>query len=348
MRMTRLVATVAALLVASVMSTTASAWASAIPAAPRAEAASVALWDPDFSPLLTAAQCETWRLDERGFCTADDARNGVELGLKFQTSSTLLVTGVRVYRVDLATVTGSLWDAAGNRLATGTFDPAATTGWQDLTFATPVRISPGRTYLASYYSPATKYAFAYGYFRDQLVRGPVTALRGVDGDPNGAHCYDVAPLCQSFPTRGYRDSTYWVTPIWQNPPGEPVPPPAVPAPPSDVQPPTVRATSPSDGARRVGRERSITITFSEVVRSSLLTTANVRLLRKGQRKPVPVRLRYEASTRRLTVDPVRRLAPSTTYRIVIATRVVDIAGNRLDQDPSRTGDQHATWRFRTR
>ena len=30
------------------------------------------------------------------------------------------------------------------------------------------------------------------------------------------------------------------------------------------------------------------------------------------------------------------------------TGVADIAGNRLDQDPRRDGDQQATWRFRTR
>lgn len=342
--MSRLVATIAAMLLAPSMMLP----ATAAPATPRAAAEAVALWDVDFSPQSTAAPCEIWRLDERGFCAADDVRNGVELGLKFQSARALLVTGVRVYRLDLGTITGSLWDADGNRLAIGTFAPTATTGWQDLTFAKPVAISPNRTYVVSYYSPATRYAFAYGYFREQLVRGPVTALRGVADDPNGVHCYDVATQCESFPTRGFRDSTYWVTPIWQTPPGEPVPPPAVAAPPSDVQPPAVRNSSPSDGAKRVGLKKSVTITFSEVIRSSLLTGANVRLLRKGQRKPVPVRLKYDERRRRLTVDPLRRLEPGTTYRIVIATRVVDIAGNPLDQDPGQNGDQQATWRFRTR
>jgi hypothetical protein len=344
MRVKRLLVGVAALLLAPVLAIP----ATAVSAAPKTDTEAVALWDTDFSPLLTAAQCETWLLDERGFCVANDSRNGVELGLKFQTSRSLLITGVRVYRVDLATVTGSLWDADGTRLATGTFAPTATTGWQDLTFAKPVPISPGRTYVTSYYSPATKYAFAYDYFRDQLARGPVTALRGVAGDANGVHCYDVAKDCASFPMHGFRSSAYWVSPIWANPAGEPVPPPASPSPPSDVTPPIVRAAVPAGGARRVGLNRSIKITFSEIVRSSLLSTANVRLRRKGQPKPVPVRLRYDASRNRLTVDPVRALRPHTTYRIVIATRVVDIAGNRLDQDPGQNGDQQATWRFRTR
>jgi hypothetical protein len=342
--MQRFVAIVAGLLLAPVMLTP----ASAIPTAPRAQAEAVALWDADFSPLLTAAQCETRRLDERGFCTADDTRNGVELGVKFQASRELVIAGVRVYRVDLGTVTGSLWTADGTRLASATFAPTAMTGWQDLMFSKPITISPGRTYVVSYYSPATKYAFAYGYFRQELTRGPVTALRAVDSDPNGVHCYDAGTLCQSFPTRGYRDSTYWVSPVWANPAGEPVPPPATPSAPSDVTPPSVRAASPGGGATLVGLKRSIKITFSEIVRSSLLTTPNVRLLRKGQSRPVPIRLRYDAARNRLTVDPVRRLRSDTTYRILIATSVVDIAGNRLDQDPGQNGDQQATWRFRTR
>ena len=194
----------------------------------------VGLWEPDFRAEMTAADCGRWRLDAHGFCTANDVRNGVELGVKFQTSRDLLITGIRVYRVDPATITGSLWDADGSRLATGTFAPTDAQDWQDLTFSRPVTVSPGRTYVASYYSPATKYAFAYGFFRDELTRGPVTALRAVEGDPNGVHCYDVAK-CRSFPTAGFQDSTYWVSPLWEIPAGEPPPPPAVPGPPADVE-----------------------------------------------------------------------------------------------------------------
>lgn len=311
------------------------------------DAGVVGLWDTGFTAGMTAEDCGKWRLDANGFCSANDARNGVELGVKFQTSHKLLITGVRVYRTDLNTVTGTLWNAEGRSLATGTFAPAATVGWQDLTFPQPVAISPGRTYIASYHSPATKYAFTYDFFDDELVRGPVTALRSVEGDPNGVHCYDSAPWC-SFPTGRHRSSSYWVSPLWQNPPDQPVPPPAVPTPPTDVVPPVVENAKPSNGAKRVGPRRSIKITFSEGVRAQLLTKSSVRLKQKGRKKAIPVRLKYDVRRHRLTVDPVRRLRSRTTYRIVIATRVVDIAGNRLDQNPRRSGAQRATWRFRTR
>lgn len=42
------------------------------------------------------------------------------------------------------------------------------------------------------------------------------------------------------------------------------------------------------------------------------------------------------------------LRPRTVYRVVISTRVVDVAGNPLDQDPRAAGPQSATLTFRTR
>lgn len=313
----------------------------------RAETGVVGLWEPGFRAEMTAPECGRWRLDANGFCTANDVRNGVELGVKFQTSRDLLITGVRVYRVDPATITGSLWDTDGSRLRTGTFAPTDAQDWQDLTFSRPVRISPGRTYVASYYSPATKYAFAYGFFRDELTRGPVTALRAVEGDRNGVHCYDAAK-CRSFPTAGFQDSSYWVSPVWENPPQGPFPSPAAPGPPADVESPSVRAATPSGGATRVALGTTVEVTFSEHVRAALLTRANVRLLRKGRPTPVRATLRYDEQRARLVLDPVGRLRPRTAYRVVIDTLVVDVAGNPLDQDPRKAGAQAATWQFRTR
>ena len=60
------------------------------------------------------------------------------------------------------------------------------------------------------------------------------------------------------------------------------------------------------------------------------------------------RLRYDERRTRLVLDPARRLRPGTTYRVLIKTRVVDVAGNPLDQNPRKTGAQAAKWRFRTR
>ena len=83
----------------------------------RAEPAPTGLWSTDFGADQVVADCGRWQLDQNDFCVANDARNGLEIGVKFQASKELKISGVRIYRVDRATVRGSLWDADGNLLA---------------------------------------------------------------------------------------------------------------------------------------------------------------------------------------------------------------------------------------
>ena len=108
-----------------------------------------------------------------------------------------MITGIRIYRVDPAGLRASLWDSAGNLLARAHLAKDSGEGWQDAAFTDPVTVVPGATYVASYFTPATRYAFSYGYFADQgRTVGPVTALPSTDADPNGVHCYDDA-ACRS-------------------------------------------------------------------------------------------------------------------------------------------------------
>lgn len=170
------------------------------------------LWPTGFQPTVT--DCGVFGPpDSNNFCVADDP-GGVELGVKFATSKSVEISGVRVYRVDDGTETGSLWSSDGTLLATGTFDPQAGHGWQDMTFTQPVPITPGQTYIASYFSPNAVYAFQYGYFTNSaLTVGPITALQSTQADPNGVYCY-VGEPCNMFPSNTYRDLNYWVTPLW--------------------------------------------------------------------------------------------------------------------------------------
>jgi hypothetical protein len=179
-----------------------------------ADDAVAALWSSDHIPQQT--DCSLFSRDANNFCYIDD-NPAVELGVKFTTSTPALVTGVRIYRVDGGPVTGSLWSADGTRLATGTFGPyAGDHGWQDLTFTDPgpVVITPGETYIASYFAPNAMYAFEYFFFTNSgMTVGPITALQSVAEDPNGVFCY-VGQPCGFFPTSSYRDTNYWVTPLW--------------------------------------------------------------------------------------------------------------------------------------
>jgi hypothetical protein len=168
--------------------------------------------------------------DSNGFCTIDDS-GGVELGVKFTADAPVKITGVRVYRVDTGSLTGSLWKADGTLLATGQFTAySGANGWQDLTFATPIQIQGGVTYIASYFAPTADYAFEWRFFAGRsLTVGPITAMESVEGDRNGVYCY-VGEDCGLFPTNSYWDTNYWVTPLWV----------------ADTTPPIVDLTCPSD------------------------------------------------------------------------------------------------------
>lgn len=320
----------------------------AVPAPATSQAAGrSALWSSNFAAQQTAGDCGRWRLDDNDFCVANDARNGLEIGVRFKTAQEVEIIGVRIYRVDPANVRGSLWDSSGALLARGQFGAYHGNGWQDMTFAEPVTVVPGERYVASYFTPGTKYAFDYQYFKSKSrTVGPVTALRSKDDAPNGVHCYDDAN-CGEFPVWGYRNSTYWVTPLWRNPvePVEPGPPGGDP---TDRTPPRALKWAPQNGATGVGVRKSVRVKLSEKVRRSSLKKSTVRLMQVGSGKRVAAKLRYQAKSTRVVIDPRSKLKRRTKYRVVITTRVRDLAGNRLDQRPGKAGRQKATWTFRTK
>ena len=114
------------------------------------------------------------------------------------------VTGVRFYKSALNTGThvGSLWSSTGTRLATGTFTGETASGWQTLTFAKPVQLTAGTTYVVSYYAPSGHYAATGQFFSSAYTNGPLTA-----GTGNGLYSYAGS---SSFPTGSYGASNYWV------------------------------------------------------------------------------------------------------------------------------------------
>lgn len=308
------------------------------------------LWSTTFQARQSAAECGRWRLDANDFCVADDARNGLELGVRFQTSREVRIAGVRIYRYDPAELRASLWDSNGTLLARGRFADGPISAWQDMRFAKPVTIEPGQDYIASYFSPRTRYGFRYEYFASSARSvGPITALRATADDPNGVHCYADA-ACGSFPVRSYRNSAYWVTPLWE----EPIATQVAPLPSTGTQGPATG--TPATSAPRVLRVAPATarakvttkvrVTFSEAVLRRSLGASSVRLLRHGHR--VPVRMAYRPRLHTVVLAPRHRLRPGATYRIVVNTRIRDVDGNRLDQDAARAGLQQGVWTFRTR
>src|SRR5215211_6714537 len=138
--------------------------------------------------------------------TGDNSTTGVELGVRFQSSEEIWVTGVRFYKGDQNTGThsGSLWTTDGTLLEHGTFTEETASGWQDVLFNKPEKVSPGQIYVASYFSPNSKYSAENFYFNQPRTVGPVTALGGA----NGVYRYSDVSV---YPDFTYLNSNYWVT-----------------------------------------------------------------------------------------------------------------------------------------
>ena len=116
----------------------------------------------------------------------------------------------------------------------------------------------------------------------------------------------------------------------------------------DTVHPRVIRTKPVGGADEVRRGRNVRAFFSEPVRPVSIVGANVKLVREATGATVRSRLRYDADTKSVIINPRNDLAANARYKVVIGTGVRDLAGNRLDQNTTRSGNQPKVWRFTTR
>lgn len=132
---------------------------------------------------------------------SDGDTGSVELGVQFRPAVDGTVSGVRFYKGTGNTGghSGSVWSAAGVRLASGTFTGETASGWQTLTFAAPLAVTAGTTYTASYFAPRGHYAVNNPYAWPR-VSGNLTGIKGV---------YRYGPT-SGFPGTVFQTSNYWV------------------------------------------------------------------------------------------------------------------------------------------
>jgi hypothetical protein len=97
---------------------------------------------------------------------ATDDTASVELGVKFTADTDGVISGVRFYKGPQNTGphTGTLWTASGQQLATASFSNESTSGWQTVSFASPVPVSAGATYVASYHTSVGNYSYTAGAY----------------------------------------------------------------------------------------------------------------------------------------------------------------------------------------
>jgi hypothetical protein len=217
-----------------------------------------------------------------------------ELGVKFRTDRYGQISGIRFYKsaANTGTHVGSLWNANGDKLAQATFTNETASGWQTVTFASPVTVEVGQTYVASYHAPNGRYAVTTDYFWRApsppphglaiTDSGPLHALRNAGSTTNGVFRYTTSP---TFPSLTSSAANYWVDVVYN-----PVPAPGqvtgVTAAPAGRTSAQVTWNAPSSG----GPAASYTVTpyvggvpqaSTSITGNPPLTTATIRNLTNG-------------------------------------------------------------------
>src|SRR5204863_4179086 len=109
----------------------------------------------------------------------------VEVGVKFTTTENGKIIGLRFYKGagNDGTHIGHLWNSAGIMLAQATFTNETISGWQQVSLSTPIAVTAGQVYTASYFSSLGKYGYTNNYFTTSVVNGPIRAL--ANGESGG-------------------------------------------------------------------------------------------------------------------------------------------------------------------
>ncbi len=165
----------------------------------------------------------------------DNDAQPIEVGVKFRSSIAGYITGVKFWKGSSSnngTHVGHLWNSTGTKLGEKSFSGETSSGWQTVTFTSPVAIAANTTYVASYFSPSGYYSSTNPYFSSATTNGYLTALaNGTDGS-NGVYLYTASG---GFPINGFQSQNNWVDIVF------------TPNTTPDTTPPTISITAPAAG-----------------------------------------------------------------------------------------------------
>ena len=93
-----------------------------------------------------------------------------------------------------------------------TFSGETASGWQTATFATPIAITAGTTYIISYHTNTGHYATTNNAFTAALDKAPLHAPSSATAGGNGVYLYGAA---SGFPNQTWQATNYWVDVIFR-------------------------------------------------------------------------------------------------------------------------------------
>ncbi len=99
--------------------------------------------------------------------------------------------------------------------------------------------------------------------------------------------------------------------------------------PVDESAPTVTAVTPANAATNVPLASTITVTFSEAMNATTITSSTLALTRAPGAVAVPAVVEFSSATNRATLTPSAPLTLGATYTLTVTTAVRDLSGNPL-------------------
>jgi len=126
---------------------------------------------------------------------------------------------------------------------------------------------------------------------------------------------------------------------------------------ADTTPPKVKSTSPASNATMIDPGVNVTAAFSEAMDASptatdgdpsTITGTTFKLMKAGTTTAIGAVVSYNATSNKVTLNPNANLQLGTKYKAVVTTGAQDLAGNRLDQNPTTAGLQQKAWTFTIR
>ncbi|WP_344059087.1 DUF4082 domain-containing protein [Microbacterium pumilum] len=171
----------------------------------------------------------------------------VTLGVKFTPTVDGTITAVKFFKGvrNTGAHNGALWSASGTKLASVTFTNESSYGWQTAVLSTPIAVTAGQTYVASYLAPEGGYSATLGQYSGGYTRGPLTVVAN-----GGAFTYADGFPGSSSPTN------YLVDVVLQ----------------TGAQGPTLVATTPASGTVDVAADTGIDATYNLPITSGFTGT----------------------------------------------------------------------------
>jgi len=248
--------------------------------------------------------------------------NPYEFGVRFKSTVNGTVTGVRFYKVTANTGPhyGSLWTDGGSRLAVTNFTGETASGWQETTFASPVPITAGTVYVASYSCPNGGYSADLSTDPGGLSAGvtnlPLIAVPNSEGG-NGV----LVGGTNNFPASSANGINWWVDVLF--------------TPEADTNPPVVLGVTPSAGAVNVQPNKVVTVTFNESMLTSSITPTTITLTNVNAGTGVSATVTYSSASATATLQPLSPLELGQVYSARVksgASGVKDSSSNSLAAD----------------